>query len=171
MANDEPAQSSQDVSLPEIEPVQPTSHSGSTWKVLGAIEDHDGVGVLGHAAATSGTGRGVAGVTDSGEAGAAGVRGEATSSGRSDGVLSTKQSSALHSAGVRGNARNGGTGVWWEGSWGRAIGRGCRRGGGRRRGGGWRCRGRRGRGLAVAAFYEPATVGLPTTLFCMIALK
>jgi len=115
MANDEPPQSSLDVSVPETESVQPTSHSGSTWKVLGAIDDADGVGVLGHATPTSGAGKGVHGVTDSPAFGV-GVEGTATAdSGQTYGVRGMTASVDADATGVMGRATgsSGKTyGVW-----------------------------------------------------------
>jgi hypothetical protein len=55
-----------------------TSHATTTWKVLGELDEADAAGVIGHNRATSGTGTGVEGVTDSAADGTAGVTGRAT---------------------------------------------------------------------------------------------
>jgi len=60
---------------------EPTSHTGSSWKVLGELDDAGAMGVLGHNTATTGTGSGVEGVTDSSDRGSAGVRANAPNGG------------------------------------------------------------------------------------------
>jgi|GEM_PF-4405917 len=72
-----------------------TAHSAVPYKVLGAIDDPDGIGVLGHATATTGTPVGVEGLADS-AADATGVLGRAPR-GEADAVI--------------GIAANGGLGV------------------------------------------------------------
>lgn len=65
--------------------VEPASHSGSNWKVLGETAASDGTGVLGHSTSGSGVTTGVSGVVDSSHVDAAGVRGSAK--GANVGVL------------------------------------------------------------------------------------
>lgn len=79
------------------------SHATSTWKVLGQLDTAGATGVLGHNTATSGTGVGVEGITDSGGTDAAGLRGEATAStGVTYGVAGFNNSEKGGSAGVYG---------------------------------------------------------------------
>lgn len=66
--SDDTHDASLEVELTDENPnVEPTSHSSSTWKVLGEIEASTGTGVLGHNTATSGTAVGIEGVTESPE--------------------------------------------------------------------------------------------------------
>ena len=84
--------------------VDPASHSTSTWTVLGEQDAIDGVGVLGHTTATTGSGTGLVGVTDAAALGAAGVKGTATaSSGLASGVFGQ----AEERSGLKGNSING----------------------------------------------------------------
>lgn len=76
MPNDTGQDPTTEESTTDSDDVRLTSHTSSTWKVLGEIDAADGTGVLGHNTSTSGQSMGVMGVTDSGETGAAGVRGE-----------------------------------------------------------------------------------------------
>lgn len=57
--------------------VDPDSHLSSTWKVLGQTDASDGIGVLGNTTSSSGVTNGVAGITDSTDASAAGVLADA----------------------------------------------------------------------------------------------
>lgn len=70
-----------DVSSDDHLSAEPTSHSGSTWKVLGETSDWTGIGVLGHATSGSGATNGVRGVVDSPDFDAHGVHGAATGTG------------------------------------------------------------------------------------------
>ena len=109
--DDDPADLT-DVSPADPHDVDPATHASSAWRVLGELDTIDGVGVLGHSTATSGTGAGVEGVTDSSAEGAAGVRGSAPNGARGvvgdstyyQGVLGLSE----ETAGVRGETTNGG---------------------------------------------------------------
>jgi hypothetical protein len=85
--------------------MEPATHASATWKVLGQLDDPTGVGVLGHNTATSGTGYGVEGVTDSPDRGAAGVHGHAAalSPDPTFGVVGTTASDDNLAAGVYGD--------------------------------------------------------------------
>jgi hypothetical protein len=79
--------------------------TGTTRGVLGTTPSSDGVGVLGEASSTSGQIYGVKGVSDSTDDDAAGVRGEATAgSGTTYGVDAETKSISNDAAGVRGRA-------------------------------------------------------------------
>lgn len=84
----------------------------SDYKVRGKKSAPDGAGVLGHNTATTGTARGVEGVTDSPSRAAAGVHGQATAgSGATYGVDGVTQSSDTGAAGVRGSTSGANRGV------------------------------------------------------------
>ena len=60
---------------------EPASHTSSTWKVLGELDEAGATGLLGHNTAGTGTGIGVEGVTDSSDPSAVGVRANAPNGG------------------------------------------------------------------------------------------
>lgn len=74
--------------------VDPTSHSSTTWKVLGKIDAPTGTGILGHNTATSGSPIGAEGVVDTKKG--SGVRGTNTAN--------ADTANDIHPKGVRGRA-------------------------------------------------------------------
>lgn len=79
---------------------------GKNCKIIGTLDDADGIGIYGENKATSGTATGIEGVSDSSDEGATAVRGETTAtSGQTYGVYGTGNSPS--SLGVVGDASAG----------------------------------------------------------------